>query len=101
MHFYPEKLRMDLVGSRVKKQVWGLATSALNAVKFQNVDVNIPLDVDEITDSGIVSGNPGVASAEIGARIVDYIVDFTVAFLKHFDQATSADVSSGTKEKLI
>ena len=101
MHFYPEKLRMDLVGTIEKKQVWGLPTSALNAVKFQSVDVNIPLDVDEITDSGIVSGNPRVATAEIGARIVDYIVDFSAGFLKHFDSATSSGASAGTKENSV
>jgi creatinine amidohydrolase len=98
MHFYPEKLRMDLVDSTAKKKVWGLPTSALNAVRFQNVDVNIPLDVDEITDSGIVNGNPRVASAEIGAKIVEYIVDFTTAFLQHFDRETSSGTSGGTKE---
>jgi creatinine amidohydrolase len=89
MHFYPDLMRMDLIQSTAKKRVWDLPTSALNAVKFRGVDVNIPLDVNEITDSGIVGGNPRVASAEAGAKIVDYIVEFTVAFLKHFDQTAS------------
>jgi len=84
LHLFPNLVRMDLVEIGEKKEVLGLSTSGLNAVKFNGVDVNLAIDIDDICDSGIAGGNPAVSSAEIGKKIVDYIVDYCVAFIHHF-----------------
>jgi len=75
---------MDLVEIGDKKEVLGLPTSGLSAVKFNGVDVNLAIDIDDICDTGIAGGNPAVSSAEIGKKIVDNIVGYCVAFIHHF-----------------
>ena len=84
LHLFPDLLRMDLVEIGEKNEGLGLPTSGLNAVKFNGVDVNLAIDIDDICDSGIAGGNPAVSSAEIGKKIVDYIVDYCVTFIHHF-----------------
>lgn len=84
LHLFPELVRMDLIEPGERKSVLGLPPSGLNAVKFQGVDVNVALDIDDICDNGIAGGEPTTSSAEIGKKIVDYIVNFSVAFLNYF-----------------
>jgi len=85
LHLFPDLVRMDLVDIGEKKEVLGLPTSGLNAVKFNDVDINLAIDIDDICDSGIAGGNPAVSSADIGKKIVDHIVDTCVAFIRHFE----------------
>jgi creatinine amidohydrolase len=84
LYLFPDLVRMDLVEMGGKKNVLGLETSGLNAVKFNGVDINLALDIDDISDTGIAGGNPTRSSAEIGKKIVDYIVDYCVAFINYY-----------------
>ncbi|MBD3308771.1 creatininase family protein [candidate division KSB3 bacterium] len=85
LHLFPDLVRMDLIElESQKKSFLGLPTAGLNAVKFQGVDVNVALDITDRCDNGIAGGDPTRSAAEIGQKIVDYLVDFTVNFLHHF-----------------
>lgn len=92
LHLFPELVRMDLVEQVKKKQVLGLGTSGLNAVKFNGVDVNVPLDIDDICENGIAGGDPGLSSQSIGKEMVDYISDFCTKFIKYF-RTVSPEIS--------
>ncbi len=89
LHLFPDLMRMDLIRKEERKTVLGLPPSGLNAVEFQGVDVNLPLDIDDICDSGIAGGNPTLSSAEIGKRIVDHIVGLSVDFIEYFKKQTT------------
>lgn len=84
LHLHSELMRMDLAGRAERKEVLGLPTAGLNAVKFKGVDINIALDIDEICDNGIAGGDPSASSAEIGAKIVDHIVGYCSDFVNYF-----------------
>ncbi len=84
LHLFPELMRMDLVETRDRKTALGLPIASLNAVRFEGQDVNVPLDADQINETGIVGGDPGVASAERGERLVEAIVALSVGFVTHF-----------------
>jgi len=84
LHLYPDLVRMDLAGKAQRKEVLGLPTAGLNAVKFKGVEVNVALDIDDICDNGIAGGDPSASSAEVGEKIVDYIVEFCVDFIDYF-----------------
>ncbi len=84
-YLFPELMRDDLITAPEPRPAFlGLPTVGLNAVRFRGVDVNVPLDITERCTDGVAGGDPRNASAEVGERIVDYIVDFTAAFLCHF-----------------
>jgi creatinine amidohydrolase len=61
-----------------------LLPSGLNAVKFEGVDVNLAVDIDDICDTGIAGGDPTYSSAEIGEKIVESLVDFSARFVTYF-----------------
>lgn len=84
LHLFPELVREDLSESKPKKTAMGLPTASWNGVRFRDVDVPLPLDADEVCETGIMSGDPSLASAETGRAVVEYIVEFSVAFVTHF-----------------
>jgi creatinine amidohydrolase len=92
LHLFPELVRKDLIQKANESfgELIGLPTSGLNAVKFQGVDINMAVDITDRCDNGIAGGDPTLSSAEVGEKIADYIADFTVAFLKHFEKADTS-----------
>ena len=87
LHQFPELMRMDLARQEPEKgDLLGLPTSGLNAVSFRGVDINAAVDITDRCESGIAGGDPTRSSAEIGGRITEYLVDYTVAFLDHFNK---------------
>ena len=85
LHLFPELMRMDLIELEEKKgELLGLPTAGLAAVKFRGVDVGLAVDITDRCGNGIAGGNPLNSSAEIGRRIVEHLVDFVAAFVRHF-----------------
>lgn len=97
LYLFPELVRMDLLEVGEKKEVLGLPTSGLNAVKFDGVDVNLAIDIDEITETGIAGGDPTMSSEAIGRKIVEYIVGYCVAFIDYF-KTVNPKVEKDTKK---
>lgn len=85
LHLFPDLVRHDLIEPGAEKgEMIGLPTSGLNAVRFRGVDVNLAVDITDRAANGIAGGDPTRSTAQIGERITEYIVEFTVAFLDHF-----------------
>ena len=64
------------------------------AASFEGVSVNLPLDVTEVTENGIIAGDPARSTAEIGAGIVEWLIAFTARFAGHFRQCDPRDIQS-------
>ncbi|MFN8057942.1 MAG: creatininase family protein [Vicinamibacterales bacterium] len=84
LHLFPEHMRLDLIEHRPRKQALGLPIAGFSGVRFQGAEVHLPLDGDEICDTGIVGGDPTLASADKGRRIYEFVVDYCAAFVAHF-----------------
>jgi creatinine amidohydrolase len=85
LHMFPQLMRMDLIDAdRTKGEMLGLPTSGLNAVTFRDAEINLAVDITDRCANGIAGGDPNASSAQIGERVADHIVDYTVAFLDHF-----------------
>lgn len=84
LHLFPELMRMDLAEpAGTPGELIGLPTAGLNAVKFQGVDINVAVDITDRCSNGVAGGDPTQSTAEIGEKITNYIVDYTVAFIDH------------------
>ena len=62
----------------------GLTTRSISSVDFKGVPVGLPLQIAEMSESGVLSGDSRFSSAEIGAAIAGSIVAFGVDFVRHF-----------------
>ncbi|MEM8662716.1 MAG: creatininase family protein, partial [Pseudomonadota bacterium] len=93
-HLIPELMRKDLAEPPGEfGTLLGLPTSGLGAVRFQGVDVTLAVDVTDRCANGITGGDPAVASAERGRRIVDHLVALCSDFVSHLD---GTDTTTGT-----
>jgi creatinine amidohydrolase len=87
-HYFPELMREDLAEApRNKKKFLGFPTAGMSAVKAGPTEVTFPLVITDITDNGVVSGNPLATSAEAGKIISDHIVGSLVGFIKEWAKA--------------
>ena len=90
-YLFPSLMRPDLAEApRNRKPFLGLETSGLGAVRFQGVDIAVPLDITDVTDNGIASGDPSLVSATSGERMIRHMVDTCAAFVEAFRNAPSA-----------
>ena len=81
---FPELMRPDLVRPATPSQAFGLPTDGVAAVSFEGLPVQMPLDVTEVNPDGMLGGDPTLADAAIGARVVEHITGFTARFVAHF-----------------
>lgn len=87
LHLFPDLMRMDLAEpAAATGELLGLPTTGLNAVRFQGQEVNLAVDVIDHTRNGVTGGDPRRASAEIGRRITEFLVDHLSAFVVHMKE---------------
>jgi len=92
LHLFPELCRPDLAERpNPGRTLLGMPTAGLAAVKFNGLEVNVPIDVTDHCENGIVSGDPALASAEAGRIISDHIVATTVALVQHLAKTDPSD----------
>ena len=84
LHLFPEITRMDLCEPAQRNKVLGLPTVGLNAIEFKGVNINVPLEVNDISANGVIGGDASLSSAEIGKKIIEYVVDLTTDFVRYF-----------------
>jgi creatinine amidohydrolase len=83
MHLFPDLLRMDLRKPAGRAKAFGLSTGGVNNVQFEGMPVHVPLNCHEVNADGMLGGNPELASAENGQRIVEHLVGFCSRFVDH------------------
>jgi creatinine amidohydrolase len=84
MHIVPHGMRMDLLeDGRKATEFAGLELVSPFAVAHANSQVNVYLDLHELTPNGAMA-NPDGASAEKGAAVMERIVDFVASFVDRF-----------------
>lgn len=87
MHYFPQLTHSN----RVKRPepsgtLAGLPIASLAGVKFQGLDVAMPVNVDDCCPDGILAGDPVRSSADKGQKIAEWLVAFCVDFIAHFRQ---------------
>jgi len=84
MHLFPGLMRPDLAEKPDPgRTLLGLPTAGLASVRHGGLEVNVPINVTEHCDNGIVSGDPSLANPTAGKAFADHIVAATVALVKH------------------
>jgi len=87
-HLFPQYMRPDLRETPANgKNFMGFEIAGVSGVKFRGVDIAMPLDVTDVTDNGIIGGDPGLVSAAAGQHVVEHIVSTAAAFVRAFRDA--------------
>lgn len=90
MAMFPEDVVQERMESGSYRPFSGWRPRGYNIVDVpgQSAKGTVYLDADEVSPNG-VTGDPSVASVEHGEVWIERVVEFTVAFIDHYDQATS------------
>jgi creatinine amidohydrolase len=87
-YLYPELVRSDLLETPPNgKRFMGFETAGFAGVKFRGIDIACRSTSANLTENGIVNGDPTMASAEAGRRLTDHIVETAAAFIAEFRKA--------------
>src|SRR6202795_2444280 len=72
MHFFPERVREDLIpGPSKSSEVMGLPVTGLATVGFEGMNISVPLEVAELAPNGVAAGDPRLCSPETGAALAE------------------------------
>lgn len=91
MHLFPQWMRLDFIPEPAPPPaVMGLPVSGFGTVRFEGVDVQIPVEVDEIAPRGVWHGDPRLSSAQTGAQLVHQLRELGARFVAHYAAARIA-----------
>jgi creatinine amidohydrolase len=87
MHLRPELIRSDLIpGPPSPRKIMGMPVSGVPTVKFEEAEIAVPVEFDELASDGVSSGDPRLCSAETGAALVERITELGARFVEHYAQ---------------
>ncbi|MGJ8624393.1 MAG: creatininase family protein [Yoonia sp.] len=92
MYLYPDLMRPDLIRPAVPHSATGLPIAGANAVQFEDMTVNLPLNADEVNPDGMMGGDATLASAEIGKRIFEHLTGVCTRFVAHMQTCDPRDL---------
>lgn len=84
MHLFPQLIRADFVPPPAPRcSVMGLDVTGFGALGFEGIDVQVPLELDEIAPNGVFGADPRLCSAETGRRLSEELVGIGARFVAH------------------
>ncbi len=88
LHMSPEHVRMDLAHPDKIREFQGFSPVTASTAKFKDVMINLYLDYHEMTPTGI-HGDPTKASAQVGRKVVDRMVEYGIELVNLFEKMDS------------
>lgn len=85
MHYFPQLTHADRAKlPETPGTLADLPVAGLAGVKFQDIEIGMPVNVDDRCPDGIVAGDPARSSADKGKKIAEHLVAFCSDFIAHF-----------------
>lgn len=85
MHLFPQLMRPDLTPDPSPlRQVMGLDAVGFGSVRFEGVEVTVPVEYDEIAADAVRGGDPRLCSKETGAALVEQLTEIGARFIRHY-----------------
>lgn len=89
MHLFPDCVRADLIEPTPEPgEVLGAAVSGFGTIRFDGVDMHVPVEMDEIGPNGVWAADPSLASREVGEKLVETLTDIGARFVQHYAAQT-------------
>lgn len=83
LYLYPDKMRPDLMRPSIASPAFRLAATTTAGARFEGVQVNLPLNAEEVNADGMLGGDATIASAEAGSRIFEHVTGVVARFVEH------------------
>ncbi len=83
MHLFPEEVRLDLIEPGNDLAWQGLTFQGVSTTSTEGFAWHLYMDYNELTPTG-VAGDPRLASAAVGEKTLDYLVDAGAIVVRRF-----------------
>lgn len=93
LHYMPEFVNMDRAAPAVHEgRIFGMAMRPeLLSTSFEGGTIDWPLDVADMVDHAMVSGDASLSRADIGQAIAEWTVQWLARFVDHFRNCDPRD----------
>lgn len=92
MHYFPELTSPQKAKlPETPGTMAGMPVVGLGGTKFKDLEIGMPVNVDDRCPDGIVNGDPTRSSAEKGAIFAEFLISFCTDFVEHFRSADPTD----------
>lgn len=91
MSLFPELIRRDMIPAAAglkRSLALDLPYTALGAADFEGAEIGLPIEYDEVYNSGVGKGDPNLSSVETGAKLVEGLTGVVARFAAHFAAKT-------------
>ncbi|MCQ0971141.1 creatininase family protein [Paracoccus sp. TK19116] len=95
LYLRADQMRMDLAVAANGAQAMGLPATGTRGVRFDGVDIALPLDAHELAPNGMLGGDPALASAEFGCAVFDHLSNHCARFVEHLRRSDPCDLKAG------
>ena len=82
-HLFPDLMRPDLARPAASATALGRPATGVAGVRFEGVQVAVPLDAHEINADGMLGGDAGLASPEAGRAIFEHLAGLCARLAMH------------------
>lgn len=83
LHLHPELMRLDLARPAAQAPIMGLPSNGTAGVRFEAMEVYLPVDAEEVNPDGMLGGDATLASAEAGRAIFEHLTETCARFVAH------------------
>ncbi|MGE0418134.1 MAG: creatininase family protein [Acetobacteraceae bacterium] len=84
-HLFPQFMRPDLTPPpHDAPDIWGMKVSGFGTARFEDAEIDVPIELAEITPDAVFGADARGCSAETGAKLVEAVVALGARFVRHY-----------------
>lgn len=89
LHLSPALMRPDLLPThRAPAPILGLTPTGLGTARFEDAEIQLPLEFDEAAPGGSLAADVSLCSAATGAALVERLTELGARFVVHYGTET-------------
>lgn len=86
-HLFPQWMRPDLTPPpHDAPDILGMPVTGFGTASFEGAEIDVPIELSEITPDAVFGANARLCSAETGTELVEALTELGARFVRHYDE---------------
>ena len=88
-HLFPRLMRPDLTPvPHDAPDILGMQVTGFGTASFEGAEIDVPIELSEITPDAVFGADARGCSAETGAKLVEAVTELVARFVRHYAERT-------------